>query len=81
MNNSKEATKATKRPTIVHLRSIRLRNNAGMNFPTCYAGARLLDCDKGYLPTTGEVEKTTCKRCLRIATTTLKWIYGKKAGN
>jgi hypothetical protein len=37
----------------IHYRNIRLRNNAGMDFPECYAHAELLDCDKGRLITTG----------------------------
>jgi hypothetical protein len=46
-----------------HLRDIRLRNNAGMAFPVCYAGAELLDVDKGHLPTTGEFADVTCEHC------------------
>jgi len=49
----------------VHLRNLRLYNNAGMNFPECYAGAKLLDTDKGRLPTSPILEKVTCPRCLR----------------
>jgi len=47
----------------VHKRSIRLRNNAGMDFPVCYAHAELLDLDKSRLATTGDNAKVTCKRC------------------
>lgn len=52
---------------VIHFRSIRLRNNAGIDFPACYASAELLDLDKTRLPTTGEQDKVTCKRCQRIA--------------
>jgi hypothetical protein len=51
--------------TPLHFRSIRLFNNAGIDFPVCYAGARLLDLDKSRLPTTGDANKVTCKRCQR----------------
>ncbi len=49
---------------IIHLRDLRLRNNAGMDFPTCYAGAALLDTDKSRLASSGDASKVTCKRCL-----------------
>ena len=49
----------------VHLRSIRLRNNAGMDFPECHSNAKLLDLNKARLATTGELEKVTCKRCIK----------------
>lgn len=48
---------------VIHFRSIRLRNNAGMDFPACYANATLLDLDKGRLATTGNKEEVTCKKC------------------
>jgi hypothetical protein len=48
---------------VIHFRNIRLRNNAGMDFPECYARAKLLDTDKGRLPTTGDQSKVTCERC------------------
>jgi hypothetical protein len=50
----------------VHLRDLRLRNNAGIDFPACHAGARLLDMDKGRLESTGEASRVTCARCLAI---------------
>lgn len=49
----------------IHFRDIRLFNNAGMSFPHCKANARLLDTDKGRLPTTPSVLKVTCKACLK----------------
>ncbi len=53
------------KPEIVHFRSLRLYNNAGITMPECYSNARLLDLDKGRLPTTNDKAKVTCKRCLR----------------
>lgn len=57
----------------MHLRDIRLRNNAGLAFPLCYASAALLDTDKGYLPTTGEFNEVTCKRCIAMAPKRYPW--------
>ena len=51
----------------VHYVDTRLRNNAGMDFPACYAQAQLLDTDKGHLYTTTFREDVTCARCKRIA--------------
>lgn len=50
----------------LHFRNIRLFNNAGMRMPECYAYARLLDCDKSRLPTTGNETLVTCKHCLAL---------------
>jgi hypothetical protein len=49
-----------------HYRDLRLRINAGMDFPACYAGARLLDTDKGRLPSTSEPARVSCLKCRRI---------------
>ena len=51
---------------IIHKRSLRLYVNAGMSFPVCYAGAKLLDTDKARLPTVAEDEYVTCQKCRRI---------------
>lgn len=48
----------------IHFCNTRLRVNAGMDFPECYANAQYLDLDKSGLPKTNEREKVTCKRCL-----------------
>jgi hypothetical protein len=61
-----------------HLRDIRLRNNAGMDFPVCQAGARLLDTDKGRWPTTGEWSAVTCLKCLKQAPKAYPWAYAHK---
>jgi hypothetical protein len=52
---------------IIHFRDIRLRNNAGMDFPACYANPRngLLDTDKGRLLVSSLECFVTCKRCKR----------------
>lgn len=57
----------------IHLRNLRLFNNAGMPFPDCYANAwyrkwPLLgtSTDKGHLPTTGDRAKVTCRNCKRL---------------
>jgi hypothetical protein len=41
----------------------RLLVNAGMRFPTCKAGASLLDLDAARLPLTRELNEVTCKLC------------------
>lgn len=58
-----------------HLRDIRLMNNAGMQFPLCYANAPLLDVDKSALPTTGNAADVTCKRCAVQAPGRYSWAY------
>jgi len=49
-----------------HIRDTRLYVNGGMSFPLCYAGAKLLDLDKGRLPMTNQKHDATCKNCQRI---------------
>lgn len=49
-----------------HLRHMRLYNNAGMNFPSCYANAPLLDTDKGRLPISSDHNTVSCKHCQKI---------------
>lgn len=55
------------RKPVVHIRDIRLRNNAGMDFPVCYASAELLDLDKSRLPNANLDDAIAsgrcCKRC------------------
>lgn len=48
-----------------HLVDLRLKNNAGMDFPVCYAGAARLDLDKGHLPLTSNAAEATCQHCKR----------------
>ncbi len=54
-----------KQSKVVHKRDLRLRNNAGMDFPLCQAGAAILDSTKGHW-CTDPARVVTCKHCLRI---------------
>jgi hypothetical protein len=56
-----------------HFRDIRLRNNAGMDFPLCFASAPLLDLDKGCLSTVADFAKVTCQHCKRMAPKRYPW--------
>ena len=47
-----------------HFRDLRLFNNAGLEFPTCKANAKLLDLDARRLPTTGNIKEVDCPKCL-----------------
>lgn len=56
----------------LHLRDIRLRNNAGIDFPVCRTGGEFLDLEATRYPTasTEDYEKAEdksifCKHCLR----------------
>ena len=67
------------RTKLVHLRDIRLKSNAGMNFPLCKVTDGPLDTDQSALPTTGDFEKVTCSRCLALAPKRYGWAYAGKA--
>jgi hypothetical protein len=56
----------------VHIRDIRLYNNAGISFPACQAGAKLLDLDKSCWTTRG-AEDATCINCKRIYRKRYPW--------
>jgi len=60
-----------------HFRDIRLFSNAGIRFPMCYAGTRLLDLDKTHLSTTGVIDNVNCKHCLRLFKKRYPWASGK----
>lgn len=61
----------------IHLRDIRLRVNAGIDMPVCYAAQQgPLDLDKSHLPTTGERDKATCKHCKRAFAKRYPWASG-----
>lgn len=45
-----------------HLRSTRLRNNAGMDYPYCKEQGLI---DGKYYITTGDKNVVTCKNCIR----------------
>ena len=49
----------------VHKMDLRLRVNAGMDFPTCCANAKLLDLDKARWNMTNDKNEVTCKKCLQ----------------
>ena len=61
----------------IHLRDIRLRNNAGMDFPTCESSRKLLRTESTFT-TTGDPREVTCDRCLRAAKVRYAWAYGGK---
>jgi len=63
----------------VHLRDIRLRNNAGMEFPICAAGAEMLDLDKGHWLADGYLRNVTCKKCRTVAPLRYPWAYSEPA--
>ena len=65
-----------------HMRDIRLRNNAGMDFPLCKAGAELLDLDAGRWPLTGKYSEVTCAHCRRHALdTAAQWLVRSIKGS
>ena len=62
----------------VHMRDIRLRVNAGMDMPLCYAAQKgLLDIDKSGCKTVGYVADVTCKHCLRVFPKRYPWASGR----
>lgn len=57
----------------IHKKDLRLRVNAGVDFPMCYANTNaLLDFDKCKLQMTSNILEVTCKRCLRLCTSKKK---------
>jgi len=52
----------------VHIRDLRLFVNAGMSFPSCKAGERLLDLDASCWPIADphHPETATCKTCIEL---------------
>jgi hypothetical protein len=65
MNTLDKALFDCKGKNKIHFVDIRLRNNAGMDFPTCKADASLLDLNACHYPMTGNIHETTCKSCLK----------------
>ena len=59
----------------IHLRDIRLRTNAGMDFPLCSADEELLDLDKSRWATTGDMDEVTCPNCKEKAPSRYPWAY------
>jgi len=60
-----------------HMRDIRLRNNAGIDFPVCCRNAPALDLDKSRYPTTGNIKEVDCKRCLKSFPRLYPWASGR----
>ncbi len=50
----------------IHLKSQRLKVNAGMDFPSCKANAKLLDLNAAWLPLSDDIIEVTCKHCRKI---------------
>jgi hypothetical protein len=50
----------------IHYRNLRLRINAGIDFPQCQADAELLDMDKARWQTTSKFDEVTCLHCLKL---------------
>jgi hypothetical protein len=63
----------------VHYRDIRFRNNMGIDFPTCFAGAPILDMEKSYLPTSGNFDLVTCRNCIKLAPLRYPWANLKRS--
>jgi hypothetical protein len=61
----------------IHLRDIRLRNNAGMDFPTCESTRKILRTESTF-ETTGDIKQVTCERCQRAARVRYSWAFGSK---
>lgn len=64
----------------LHLIDIRLRNNAGMNFPVCKASERLLDLDASRWPLASSTDyretsdkSVFCKHCVRTWAKRYAW--------
>jgi len=62
----------------VHLRDLRLRNNAGIEYPCCQANGGLIDLDKPY-KLSSEEKEITCKHCQRAAQRKYPWAMWKFA--
>jgi hypothetical protein len=60
---------------VVHLRDIRLLNNAGISFPLCLAGATRLDMDATGRKQTNVLADVTCPRCRTRAPRRYPWAY------
>ena len=65
---------------VVHLRDIRLSNNAGFDFPVCEAGRALLRTNIRF-KTSAQWAAVTCARCKAQAPRRYPWArYGKEGG-
>lgn len=59
----------------IHLTDIRLKNNAGIDFPGCAADEDLLDLDKGRWLTSGDLDEVTCPNCKKKAPERYPWAF------
>lgn len=67
-----------KQPLAIHLRDIRLANNAGIHFPVCRAGEVTLNLDATRWPLTHVWADVTCGTCRRLALQRYPWAYQNK---
>ncbi len=51
--------------TKIHMRDIRMRNNAGINFPVCHANEEMLSLEKTRREIVSDINNVTCKHCLK----------------
>ena len=62
---------------MVHFRDIRLKSNAGMDFPLCKASEALLDTEwRG--DTDGDINNVTCPKCLEMHPKAYPWARQRK---
>jgi hypothetical protein len=57
----------------IHIRDLRLRNNAGINFPVCAAEEHLLDLNKSLWTLTTDTNQATCKACKKAFVKRYPW--------
>jgi hypothetical protein len=69
--------KRAPRRMAVHMRDIRLMNNAGMFYPVCRANREKLDTSF-VCKITAHVDQVTCKNCLREYPRQYPWATQKK---
>lgn len=63
---------------LLHMRDIRLFNNAGMALPVCEAGRTFLRVDCGF-DTVNNYEMVNCPRCKKQAPKRYPWAsFGKR---
>ncbi len=51
---------------VIHLRSLRHYNNAGISIPECCANRQFLNLDRTRATMTTDISQVTCTRCTRI---------------
>ena len=58
----------------LHIRDIRLYNNAGIDFPVCRAQEKLLDMEVTRYPMAIDPRNATCKHCHRAYAQVYPWV-------